>query len=69
METAEIQEQAQCRIKAAERWLERAMMNPADDIEMRFIALTLATNHLLQAVTLFNENVNWNQIDKKVSNE
>ena len=62
METAEIQEQAQSQIKAAEYWLNRAMMNPADDIEMRFIALTLATNHLLQAVTLFNESVNKIQV-------
>ena len=68
METAEVQEQAQSQIKAAERWLNRAM-NPTEDIETRFTALTLVSNHLLQAFKLFNENVNWNQIDKKVSNE
>ena len=61
MPIVEIQEQAQFCIKAAERWLERAM-NPTDDIEMRFIALTLATNHLMQAVTLLDDSVNKIQI-------
>ena len=63
MTIVEIQEQAQFCIKAAERWLERAMSpNPTDDIEMRFIALTLATNHLMQAVTLLDDSVNKIQI-------
>ena len=61
MTIVEIQEQAQFCIKAAGRWLERAM-NPTDDIEMRFVALTVATNHLMQAVTLFNDSVNKIQI-------